>query len=520
MDLGVAFGAFREGMFLSRIVRGCLTQRFFLSLLLLLASIGVACSRSGPAAIPAPEPPKHPNILFILTDDLDADSIKVMPQLKSLLIEEGTLFANFFITTPLCCPSRTSILRGQYAHNTQIFGNRIPHGGFKKVYSLGLEKSTIATWLHAGGYKTTLIGKYLNGYPMKNSETYVPPGWDEWYSPVGGQPYSGFNYTLNENGNLVSYGNSPKDYGTDVYHRKATKFIRSAIKDGKPFFVYLSMYTPHEPATPAPRHQDLFAGTEAPHPSSFNESNVRDKPRYIRNLHPLNNDQITKIDELYRRRLQSLQAIDEMLANLVETLEGLGQLENTYIVFSSDNGYHLGHHRLRFGKQTPYEEDIRVPLVVRGPNVPVGQVIEHLTANIDLAPTFAEWAGITAAAFVDGRSLVPLLSGISPVEDIWRQAILLERNTSGRHTPVPAFQAIRTKDYKYVEYVTGERELYDLSKDAHELQNISEMADPALIQQLAARLIELHRCAATSCRNTEDAPVSFHFSSHALRSTP
>jgi N-acetylglucosamine-6-sulfatase len=204
-----------------------------------------------------------------------------------------------------------------------------------------------------------------------------------------------------------------------------------------------------------------------------------------------------------------LQAIDEMLANLVETLEGLGQLENTYIVFSSDNGYHLGHHRLRFGKQTPYEEDIRVPLVVRGPNVPVGQVIEHLTANIDLAPTFAEWAGITAAAFVDGRSLVPLLSGISPVEDIWRQAILLERNTSGRHTPVPAFQAIRTKDYKYVEYVTGERELYDLSKDAHELQNISEMADPALIQQLAARLIELHRCAATSCRNTEDAPVSF-----------
>jgi arylsulfatase A-like enzyme len=495
-------------MFLSRIVRGCLTQRFFLSLLLLFASIGVACSSSEPTVVPAPDPPKHPNILFILTDDLDTDSIKVMPQLKSLLIEQGTLFSNFFITTPLCCPSRTSILRGQYAHNTQIFGNQIPHGGFEKVYSLGLEESTIATWLHAVGYNTALMGKYLNAYPMKNSETYVPPGWDEWYSPVEGQPYSGFNYTLNENGKLVSYGNNPKDYGTDVYHRKATRFITSAIKSGKPFFVYLSTYTPHEPATPAPRHQDLFADAEAPHSPSFNEGDVSDKPRRIRNLHPLNNSQIINIDELYRRRLQSLQAIDEMLANLVETLEGLGQLENTYIVFSSDNGYHLGHHRLRFGKQTPYEEDIRVPLVVRGPNVPVGQVIEHLTANIDLAPTFAEWAGVTAADFVDGRSLVPLLSGNSPLENIWRQAILLETNTTRRDTPVPAFQAIRTKDYKYVEYVTGERELYDLSKDPHELQNINEIADPALIQQLAARLVELRSCAARSCRDTEDAPFS------------
>ncbi len=477
---------------------------------------------------------ERPNIIVIVADDLDAASLEAMPRAKALLADQGTSFTNFFVSLALCCPSRATILRGQYAHNHQVLTNRPPNGGFQRFRALGHELSTVATWLHDAGYHTVLLGKYLNGYPQGVDPTYVPPGWDEWYSPVGGTPYANVSYRMNENGTIVSYGQREDDYLTDVLARKANDIIWRAADRGWPFFMYLATYAPHAPATPAPRHQDTFPGVAAPRPPSFNEDDINDKPAWLRNRPPLGPRQMEQIDALYRRRLQSLQAVDELIERLVGALEATGQLGRTYLFFTSDNGFHLGQHRLPQGKNTAYEEDIRVPLIVRGPGVPAGRVIEHLAANTDLAPTFAELAGLAAPEFVDGRSLVPLLSPEPPAPAQWRQAVLIEhfadrvprrqaqeqrrreppreRRAQPRRRPArgggaPTFAAIRTPQYVYIEYASGERELYDLRVDPYELSNLASAAPPALLSSLAERLHALQRCNGAGCRAVEDMPV-------------
>jgi arylsulfatase A-like enzyme len=269
-----------------------------------------------------------PNILFILTDDLDNASVAYMPHVKSLLIERGVSLNNYFVNVSLCCPSRATTLRGQYAHNTGVLNNDFIEGSFVVFHQRGKEQSTIATWLQEKGYRTALFGKYLNGYPYRVPKNYVPPGWDEWNSPVRGSAYSQYNYTLNENGKLVSYGNRPQDYGTDVYTDKAKQFIIQAAKAHQPFFVYLAYYAPHQPATPAPRHQNLFPDARAPRTPAYNEADVSDKPQYIRELPFLDKQQQTHIDQLYQKRLRSLQAVDESLVSLYNTLKTTNQLDS------------------------------------------------------------------------------------------------------------------------------------------------------------------------------------------------
>ncbi len=467
-----------------------------------------------------------------------------MPKLKSLITDQGLTFKNYFVSMSLCCPSRTATLRGQYGHNTQILGNTLPSGGFQKFFQLGEEKSTVAVWLQQAGYATMLAGKYLNGYPERTDLMYIPPGWTEWYSAVKGGAYNEFNYTLNENGKQVAYGNKPEDYGTDVYTRKAVDFIQRNSKEGKPFFVYLATYAPHAPYTPAPRHENLFRDLKAPRTPNYNEADVSDKPNYIENRPALTDRQMAALDEDYRKRLQSLQAVDDAIETLVNTLKSTGQLDNTYIFFTSDNGYHLGNHRQLTGKVAPYEEELRVTLIVRGPGVPTGKTLDHLTGNIDLAPTWAGLAGAQAADFVDGRSLVPLWRD-NPLPAQWRQAFLIENglyqtprtnaiSIIAPNTPeelleppdqddtaldnmpaaqrlalgVPAFRGIRTQGYSYVEYITGEKELYDLRNDPYQLQNLASKADAALIAELSKRLHELMTCKATACHTAENAPFN------------
>jgi arylsulfatase A-like enzyme len=473
-----------------------------------LAAPGAASTASGQSAgqtgpeIP-PARPNGPNVILIVTDDEDADaeSIAAMPRLKSYLTDQGTTFANSFVNVPLCCPSRSSILRGQYAHNHGVLSNHKPRGSFERFHALGSERSTVATWLQAAGYRTVLLGKYLNGYPSPLDPTYVPPGWDEWASPVGGTEYIGYNYRLNENGAVVAYGNRPEDYLTDVLAGKATDFIRRTADDNRPFFMYLAPRAPHTPAAPALRHQDEYSGVMAPRPPSFNEEEVSDKPDWVRSKPPLSPDQIAEIDELYRRRLQSMLAVDEMLDAIVGALQATGRLENTYLIFTSDNGFQLGQHRVDTGKRTAYEGSIRVPLIVRGPGVPAARVIDDLAVNIDLAPTVAELAGAPVPEFVDGRSLVPLLTGSSSPAD-WRRAFLVEYWPEAGDE-VSRFQALRTQDHLYVEYQTGERELYDLSSDPDELESLYPAADPGLVAKLSARMAELRRCAGANCRAAE-----------------
>jgi arylsulfatase A-like enzyme len=288
----------------------------------------------------------------------------------------------------------------------------------------------------------------------------------------------------------------------------------------------------------------MFADAQAPRTPNFNEEDVSDKPAHIRNRPRLTAREIARVDEEYRKRLRSLQAVDDMIETLVNTLKATGQLDNTYIFFTSDNGFHLGNHRQVTGKIAPYEEEIHVPMIVRGPGVPAGKTVEHLAGNIDFAPTWAELAGAKVPDFVDGRSLVSLWGKIPPSPDAWRQCFLLENGDMDKRTPaatrsaaaaltptgvleppdadeeeeeldaqgvrlsIPQFRGMRTRDYLYVEYVTGEKELYDLKNDPYQLQNLASKASAALLAQLSARLAELRGCAATTCRAAENVPIT------------
>jgi arylsulfatase A-like enzyme len=488
----------------------------------------------GAAVIGASPPRIHaasgkPNILFVLTDDLDLGEMAQMPIVREKLAEQGATFDNYFVSVSLCCPSRATTLRGQYAHNTGIKTNGGTNGGFVTAHSNGVESSTIATWLHQDGYRTGLMGKYLNGYPNTAGDTYVPPGWDEWDSSVKGNPYSEYDYTLNENGLLVPYGHAPKDYGTTVYLKKTEDFVTRAAQANQPFFAFLPVYAPHGPATPAPQDVNDFPGAVAPRPPNYNEADVSDKPAWIREKPLLDAQHQAKIDTRYRKRIQSLQAVDRGVGQLIATLKRNGQLSNTYIVFSSDNGFHLGNHRLPQGKQTAYEEDVHVPLIVRGPGVPKGVHREQLTGNVDLAPTFAALAGADTPIFVDGRSFAPLLRADPPTPSSWRQAYLLEHYTqtgkepagtqpeeppdddTNAHTAaaearsegLPELRGVRTPRYTYVELATGEKELYDHDVDPYELDNIASTASPSLLANLHSRLVALSDCRANTCRTAD-----------------
>ena len=522
--------------------------RLTLSAAVLLSS-GVRClAQRDPCAAEEHHAAGKPNIILILTDDQDLmlQSMDFMPNVKALLADQGATFTNFFVPLSLCCPSRTGILRGQYPHNHKIWANEPPDGGFQKAYADNLEQDTIATALERAGYKTFFFGKYLNGYPATVSQTYIPPGWDDWYSPVAGDPYGEYNYTLNSDGTLVSHGSAPSDYLTDVMSAEAVNFIRTtAAQPGHPpFFMHLTPFAPHRPSTPAPRHASLFPGIQAPRTPSFNEADVSDKPAYIQALPPLSTADLQAIDAEYRLRLQSLQAVDDMVGAIVNELQAKGLLADTYIFFASDNGYHMGQHRFLAGKYTPYETDIRVPLVVRGPAVPSAIQIDQFASNVDLAPTLADLAGVSLTSNPDGRSLGPLLKAQSPAA--WRQAVLIEqmRGAVSPQEPVlrdrqfeppdtadlvlgniyPGHAGYRSSTYKYVEYDTGEKELYYLGVDPDEMNNVVGSADPLFLSSAEIYLATLKSCAGGGCLSAEavppPSPVGAYFVASPLQPAP
>jgi arylsulfatase A-like enzyme len=476
----------------------------------------------------------RPNIIFVLTDDLDRNlgTLDQVPRLKEMLAGQGVTFPNMFVTESLCCPSRSSIQRSQFVHNHQVLGNRPPGGGFEKFHSLNEDQSTVGTWLKAAGYRTGYMGKYLNGYPNSAAPNYVPPGWDEWDSPSGGDPYSEFNYVLNENGNLVNYGNQPQAYMTDVLSGKAAAFIQGSGSDRRPFFLFVATYAPHQPATPAPRHANAFPEARAPRLPSYNEADVSDKPAWVQSQPPLPPAAQMQMDNLYRRRLQTMLAVQDLVQQVIDTLRAAGQLQNTYIFFSSDNGFHLGEHRLLAGKLTAYEEDIRVPLFVRGPGVLQGIVRDEFVGNLDLAVTFAALAGASTPDFVDGRSFAELLHERG-APGHWRGGFLVEQEEvhfnpararmaeqrrvlepldmsesamATQRQGIPAYSALRTPSYTYVVYSTGERELYDLRADPYELDNMITRAERGLVSRLDAWLNAYRKCRGAGCREADIVP--------------
>ncbi len=471
------------------------------SLALVVASCG-GSSGSPSASVPTATPGPAPSIVFILTDDLDVQSMPYMPKALSLLANEGVTFTNSFVSTSICAPSRATILTGQYAHNNGMLANVPPHGGYAAFSAAGKESSTIATWLKAAGYRTIFVGKYLNGYPA-GAEGRVPPGWDDWHADftAGDGVESGleyYDYDMNDNGSITSYGDASADYLTDVLTAKAVSALRQT-PSGQPLFLYLAPRAPHIPATPAPRDGGLFGGLTAPRKPNYDEGDMTGKPDWLRNFPPFTPKVEDQIDKLFRDRLGCLQAVDDMIAQVVQELDAEGRLANTYVVLGSDNGFMLGPHRFPHGKEAPYEESIRVPLLVRGPGVPAGESRNALVGNVDYAATFVEWARATASLALDGRSFATLLQAGSTASS--RADLLLEHwqaRQQASDTAVPNFVGLRTTDYAYVEYATGEVELYDIHADSYELSNQYPM-NTAVLQQLSARVAALKACSGDSC---------------------
>jgi arylsulfatase A-like enzyme len=440
----------------------------------------------------------RPNILVFLTDDQDMSLVEQMPNVKALIVDKGATFTHAFYNDPLCCPSRATMLTGRYVQNTRTVST---HGQFFKA---GMDDKTVAVWLDEAGYRTALIGKYLNGYPHPQPTSYVPPGWDHWLA-TSGQGY--YEYRLiDRQGRAKRYGTAEADYQTDVLGKAALDFLNEAVSGDEPFFLWLSLHPPHTPSTPALRHSKLLPNLTAPKPASFNEADVGDKPAYVRSLASLSPTVVARLDEEYRKRARSLLAADELMRLIVDKLTAVDRLDETYIVFASDNGWMLGQHRITGGKGLPYEESIRMVLHVRGPGIAAGRKLQHLVGNVDFAATFAEWAGAAVPEAIDGRSFAPLLESKAPTPDSWRQSfpLFFKRGSIGTW---PGWRGIRTRKYTYVEYDTGERELYDTVADPFQLTSLHQTAPATLRRKLAQLTAMLAGCKGEACRNAENTPV-------------
>lgn len=474
---------------------------------------------------------RPPNIVVVTTDDQDLASVEHMPKLRKVLAEEGVTFERHTVSFSLCCPSRATFLTGQHGHNNGVRDNFPPAGGYVKLNPA----ETLPVWLQRAGYATGHIGKYPNGYGYdSHQETNgVPPGWDDWRGTPEERAYYYYGYLINENGTLVAYGERPEDYQNDVVTRLGQRFIQTRAKGPKPFFLSVNYLAPHwelypgsaqnltaplgllnpiegqpfsesetfAPPVPAPRHKGMFAGVPAPRPPSYDEAEVSDKPASVQRRPPLSQEQHDRIDLWYQLRLESLQSVDEGIAQLVATLKANRELDDTVFVFTSDNGWMQGEHRIPDGKVVVYEPSTRIPLVVRGPGVRPGGRVADWTTNVDVPATILDIARATPGLPQDGTSLVPYLS--DPGRTTGR-VVLHETQPA---PDVRAYTGLRAGRWKYVEYpdpnkpdVARELELYDLVADSHELTSLH--ADPALAllrQRLAAILGGLRNCKGHGC---------------------
>jgi N-acetylglucosamine-6-sulfatase len=436
----------------------------------------------------------RPNIVFILTDDQRFDTIglthsidgvtPVMPTVVNELVNKGVTFQNSYVTTDLCAPSRSSLLAAKYSHTTGVHDNGGADGGFMAFD----DSSTLPVWLKAAGYRTGIYGKYINGYGP--AAPYQAPGWDEWHVF---KDVNYFNYTLVENGVENMFGSADTDYSTDVLRDKAVQFIHDSA-GGPPFFLYFAPKAPHAPATPAPRHAGSFSGIPPWRPPNYNEADVSDKPAWVQAITPWTPTMQANHDNFNQKQLECLQAVDEAVAALIQALRDTSQDQNTMIVFASDNGYSWGSHRWE-PKQCPYEECMRVPLVIRyAPLAPLPRTENGFGLNIDHGETLAELAGATPDPGVEGVSLVRLLDGTAPG---WRLDFLEEHwdATPGDETDVgsiPTYAEVRGEQWKYNEYVTDEKELYDELADPFELLNgVTDPGNASVVSSMATRLREL-----------------------------
>jgi len=461
-------------------------------LVALCAALALLAAGAGRAQAAPP-----PNIVYVLTDDLSTDLVQYMPAVQQMQ-RDGVTFSNYFVSDSLCCPSRASLFTGNYPHTTNVRSNVWPTGGWQVFDARGEERSTFATDLHARGYRTALMGKYLNQYQPTSG--HVPPGWSDW--EVAGKGYHEYDYNLNVNGTVVRHGHKPSDYLTDVIARDSVGFIKRSVRSHQPFFLELATFAPHGPATPAPQDRRKFPGLKAPRTPAW-DTTPTNAPSWLQVRPPLTTKQIEGIDARYRKRAQSVQAVDRMLTRLRATLQRLGIAQSTYVVFSSDNGFHLGQYRLTAGKMTAFDTDIHVPLIITGPGIPPSSRVGQIAENVDMRSTFDALAGTVPGQQVEGRSLLELMDG--QVSGPWRQSALVEHLGPDLDPSDPDYQsapggnpttyaAVRQASSLYVQYDNGEREYYDLTNDPNELDNVYATLDDTRRRQLAALAARLTGC--------------------------
>lgn len=411
---------------------------------------------------------EKPNIILVLTDDQPYYTLEHMPNVQNLMMAKGTTFTETFASYPLCCPGRTTLMRGQYAHNHRVLANNPPLGGYPRFVEEDLHRDNLATRLDAAGYRTALIGKWLNYYETR----YVPPGFDKWIAQVG--EHQELRY--NEQGTIREYQGGHID---TMYSNKAQDWLRYAAELRQPIFLWAGFYAPHSNGYD-PRYQDRFEGLERPDRPDMPYTTAKAE---------------REGDEEYRRQLRGLATVDEFVGRAVTILKKRGELDNTYFVFYTDNGAHpVGYHGLEKGKQTPFSLDTEFPLVIRGPGVSVDAESEALTSSNDVMPTMLRMAGAPIPKYVDGRPLQPLFGGAEAPG--WRTGLMSEKHNGWR--------ALREADLKYVQYETGWRALYRLDEDPYELNNVAKGAPPEELARLRARLDALRTCEAEGCRTAED----------------
>jgi N-acetylglucosamine-6-sulfatase len=502
------------------------------------AAVVAGVSIAGDAQHAEAAPGDKPNVILVVTDDQRLDSLdaRTMPATKRLIADKGTVFTDTIITTPTCCPSRATMLTGQYGHNNGVIANA---PGYRALES---PENTLPAWLKEAGYKTAHIGKYLNGYQgVADPDTEVGPGWDQWYTMLTPRRYYG--YKLAVNGSEERFGKEDSDHITRVMNRQTAHVIRRFSNGNNPFYIQLDQFAPHTEsgtskgagrckggAVPDPRDDELFENVKLRETPNFNEKDVSDKPSFIRGRDRLDATGKKKVTKRIGCRLASLRAVDRGMKKIVQTLKQEDQLENTVIIFTSDNGYFQGEHRIAVNKTFPYEEALRVPLAMRVPpgvegSQGAGGRVKKLVANIDLAPTILDFAGAEPCTEVgcrvmDGRSVVPLLKGNGGGFPDDRSVVLeygRERDKTGL---LCKYDGIRAPGNVYIEY-TGlangggcdpieEGELYDLARDPFQLDNVFRPNGGNGAQaRYAKKLKELRDCSGIAGRDPQPAGGSY-----------
>ena len=494
----------------------------------LLPASGASAQDAGPGAAA-----RGPNVVVVMTDDQRFDDMRALPKTRRLIGAAGVTFTRYFASYPVCCPARATFLTGQYAQN---HGVRCLYpacgGGFGKLN----QREYLPVWLERAGYATAHIGKFLNGYGSERPPD-VPNGWTEWFGLVDHSTYRMWGYDLFENGERRTYGRLlrelPRYYQTDVLTNKATQFISRRSGGDAPFFLSVAYLAPHHESghtqqltgklvRPAPRHRRRFAHMPLPKPPSYNEPDLGDKPWFVgRWNRAINARREAAISKRMHERWASLPAVDDGVEDIIGALRRTGELDNTYVIFTSDHGFMQGEHRIPQGKMVPYDPSTQVPFLIRGPGIPRGRSTKALVGDVDLAPTILDATPARPSHPLDGRSILPFardvrLRSLRPFlhttagQGAKGRTNTREGGTRGTQPRVPAWSAVRTTRWLYIEYKGGQREMYDLKNDHWQLNSV--IADPRSgirirRNTLRRTLADLERCRGRSCDTAASASV-------------